>query len=95
MKKGYAIILDSIVALTFTLVIVASLIGMRQSGSSLSDLSLRRLHYVSEDTLDVLNKKGVLDEVGEALVVLSAKERNVSDALRVLLAPLVTREADQ
>ncbi len=65
MKKGYAILLDAIVALTLALVILTSLSGLRYTGSSESELTSKKLHYVSEDALDVLNKMGVLDQVGE------------------------------
>ena len=65
MRRGYAILLDSIVALTFALVIMTALIGMRYTGSSTADMSFKKMHYVSEDALDVLNKYGVLDQVGE------------------------------
>ncbi|MFH0861855.1 MAG: vWA domain-containing protein [Candidatus Altiarchaeota archaeon] len=65
MKRGYAIILDAVVALTFVLVIMASFLGIVKTSSIVSESSMVRLHYVSEDALDVLNKKGVLDYVGE------------------------------
>ncbi|MFH1054739.1 MAG: hypothetical protein V1744_01460 [Candidatus Altiarchaeota archaeon] len=65
MRRGYAMLLDAAVALTFTLIILYSLIGMQYTGSSGSDASMRRLHYVSEDVLDVMNKQGILDQVGE------------------------------
>jgi hypothetical protein len=65
MKKGYAILLDSIVSLTFALIILVSMMGATFTQSDTSELSMKRLHYVSEDVLDVLNKKGVLDAVGE------------------------------
>ncbi|MBD3388769.1 MAG: VWA domain-containing protein [Candidatus Altiarchaeales archaeon] len=65
MKRGYAILLDAVVALTVVMVILTALMGLRYSGSSASDISVKRLHYVSEDTMDVLNKIGVLDQIGE------------------------------
>jgi hypothetical protein len=64
-RKGYAVLMDSVVALTFALLILTSLVGMRQSDPSYSDMATKRLHYASEDALDVLNKEGVLDVIGE------------------------------
>jgi hypothetical protein len=64
-KKGYTILLDGIVALTFTLIILAGLLGLRENTSASMESSMKILHYASQDVLDVLNKKGVLDEVGE------------------------------
>ncbi|MFH1402652.1 MAG: vWA domain-containing protein [Candidatus Altiarchaeota archaeon] len=64
-NRGYGIIIDAVFALTVTMILFTTLIGMSYSGSSPSDTSFKRLHYVSEDALDVLNKKGILDQVGE------------------------------
>ncbi|MFH1788125.1 MAG: VWA domain-containing protein [Candidatus Altiarchaeota archaeon] len=65
--RGYTVILDALLALVLIMVLFSGLWGSihfksREGASS----SFKRLHYVSEDVLDVLNKKGVLDEVGEA-----------------------------
>ena len=60
MRRGYAIIIDSVVALTFALILVTSMIGLRQGSSSYSETAARRLHYVSEDAFEVLDKTGVL-----------------------------------
>jgi hypothetical protein len=65
MKRGFAMILDAVVALTFTLLIFTALVSVRFGAGSSPDMSVKRLHYLSEDTLDVLNKKGVLDQIGE------------------------------
>jgi len=77
MRRGYAILLDSIVALTFTLVILTSLLGMRTTAVTSSEMTMRKLHYASEDILDVLNKRGILDQVGEEW---AAANGNRSDA---------------
>lgn len=64
MGKGYAIIIDSLVALTFALILLTSMIGLRQGSSSYSETASRQLHYASEDAFEVLDKTGVLDQVG-------------------------------
>ncbi|MFC2162832.1 VWA domain-containing protein, partial [Candidatus Altiarchaeota archaeon] len=63
--KGYAIIVDILFALVVTLLFFSTIVGLKYFGSSPSQESFKRLHYISEDTLDVLNKKGVLDSIGE------------------------------
>ncbi len=75
MRRGYALIIDSLVALTFALILLTSMIGLRQGSSSYSEVASRRLHYVSEDAFEVLDKKGVLDRVGEEW---AAADGNVS-----------------
>lgn len=65
MNRGYAILLDAIVAAVFVIIIASALMGTRFQGVSTSHASFKRLHYVSEDALDVLNKRGILDSVGE------------------------------
>ena len=66
MKKGYALITDALVALVFFMVVAAGLVHLSSfSGISRSGYNeFLALHYSSEDVLDVLNKKGVLDDVG-------------------------------
>ncbi len=64
-KKGYAMLLDSIVALTFILMIGILIAHFYQPKiSQTSIVAYKNLHYVSEDILDVLNKKGILDKIG-------------------------------
>lgn len=62
-KKGYAIALDAIFALTFTLIILLGFTGYYQYKSE--ETSFKRLHYTAEDVFDALNKEGVLDDIGE------------------------------
>jgi hypothetical protein len=62
-KKGYAIVLDSLFALTFALIILIGFTGYYQHKTE--ETSFKQLHYLSEDVFDALNKEGVLDEVGE------------------------------
>ncbi len=64
-KKGYAMLLDSIAALTFILLIGMLIVHLYQPKmSQTSIVAYKNLHYVSEDILDVLNKQGVLDDIG-------------------------------
>ncbi len=65
-NKGIASMLDALVALIFILMILTIYYGLSQEKiSQTSGAEFKKLHYVSEDTLDVLNKKGVLDDIGE------------------------------
>ena len=64
-KKGYAMLLDSIAALTFILLIGMLIVHLYQPKmSQTSIVAYKNMHYISEDILDVLNKKGVLDDIG-------------------------------
>lgn len=60
-RKGIALTADTILALLFLLVITIALTSIYRTDTS--DIAFKRLHYVSEDTLETLNKIGVLDEI--------------------------------
>ncbi|VVB52118.1 Uncharacterised protein [uncultured archaeon] len=65
-NRGYAMILDSIMALVFVLIVFSAVYGFyftRQGNAPMT--AFRSLGYLSEDSLDVLNKNGVLDVIGE------------------------------
>jgi hypothetical protein len=65
-NKGFAIILDSLIALILVLVIFTIYYGLSHSKiSKTSGTEFKKLHYISEDVLDVLNKEGMLDRIGE------------------------------
>ena len=58
-------LLDSIAALTFILLIGMLIVHLYQPKmSQTSIVAYKNMHYISEDILDVLNKKGVLDDIG-------------------------------
>ncbi|MBU0761611.1 MAG: VWA domain-containing protein [Candidatus Altiarchaeota archaeon] len=76
MKKGYATVLDAMLAIAFTAVVLASLAGLDMSNNKLSTMSSKRLHYMSEDALDTLNKRGVLDVVGEQWAAAAGNRSN-------------------
>jgi len=62
-KKGYAIVLDAVFALAFALIILVGFAGYSKYSSD--EMAFKRMHYLSEDIFDTLNKQGVLDDVGE------------------------------
>ncbi|MEA1925283.1 MAG: hypothetical protein U9M95_05375, partial [Candidatus Altiarchaeota archaeon] len=66
MKKGYALITDALIALVFFMVVITGLVQLSNfSGISRSGYNeFLALHYSSEDALDVLNKKNILDDIG-------------------------------
>jgi len=56
--------LDALVALIFILIVTTALLSIEYSRTARTESGeFTRLHYVSEDALDVLNKKGTLDEI--------------------------------
>ena len=66
-KKGYALITDALIALVFSLIIITVLFNLSQNISYLSKEEYNKflsLHYWSEDALDVMNKQGILDDIG-------------------------------
>lgn len=64
--RGIAIILDAFIALIFVLTIFTIYYGLTHSKiAKTSSVEFKKLHYLSEDILDVLNKAGILDIVGE------------------------------
>lgn len=64
-NKGYVVILDAIIALIFVLFVFTTFIAVYEPMfTKTSTTSFKDLHYLSEDVLDVLNKQGILDEIG-------------------------------
>ncbi len=63
--KGMGLILDVIFSMVIAIFFFTAIIGLRFTGSDTSDTSFTRLHYISEDAMDVLNKKGLLDDILE------------------------------
>ena len=65
-KKGFALTLDAILSLVFVLAIFMALSAYRYTDiSETTRAAFINMHFVSEDVLEVLNKQGVLDIVGE------------------------------
>ncbi len=63
-NKGYIVLLDSLVALILVLIVATALFSIEYSGTARTEsVGFTKLHYVSEDVLDVLNKKEILDEI--------------------------------
>jgi hypothetical protein len=61
--RGYAIVLDAILALSIALIILIGFTSYYKQGSE--ETAFKQLHYTTEDVFDALNKQGVLDDVGE------------------------------
>ncbi|MEA1924651.1 MAG: VWA domain-containing protein [Candidatus Altiarchaeota archaeon] len=62
--KGYAVIMDALMALFIFLVVVTVMIGPEYFRTPQSDiLNYKKLNYWADDSLDVMNKKAVLDEI--------------------------------
>jgi len=65
-SKGIVFILDALLAFAVAAILLTALSGIQQAKyDSSAKESFRNLHYLSSDVLDVLNKKGVLDSLGE------------------------------
>jgi len=64
--KGFALTVDAVLAMSFILTIAIALSAQRYGNVSEStELAFVSLHYISEDALDILNKQGILDQIGE------------------------------
>jgi hypothetical protein len=65
-NKGYVLTMDAIIALIFVMGAFIAMLSLDFfNPDETSRTAFLNLHYVSEDTLDVLNKVGVLDNIGE------------------------------
>ncbi len=65
-RKGFGLTLDAVIALAFILFIALAISAYRFTQTSeTTKTSFLSLHSTSEDALDVLNKKGILDEIGQ------------------------------
>jgi len=64
-NKGYVLTMDAVIALIFVIgVFIAVLTLDFFNPNETSTTAFLNLHYVAEDSMDVLNKVGVLDEIG-------------------------------
>jgi|GEM_PF-2431606 len=63
MKKGYVLTLDAILALILVMTIFLIVLGIQSSIKSTEKTEFKRIHYISEDAIEVLNKRGVLDQI--------------------------------
>ena len=65
-RKAFVMTLDSILALVFMMAITIAISSYQfTSLSETSTTAFINLHLLSEDSLDVLNKKGILDHIGD------------------------------
>ena len=63
-NKGYAVIIDALIALAIFIIVLTVLIGTEYFRTPQSDiLDYKKLNYWADDSLDVMNKKGILDEI--------------------------------
>jgi hypothetical protein len=63
MKKGYVLSLDALLALTLVMIIFFMVLEMQGTMSGSEDTEFKEIHYVSEDVMEVMSKKGVLDQI--------------------------------
>ena len=64
-RKGFGLTLDAVISMMFILLIFLAMSAYRYTGGSeTTTAAFINLHAVSEDVLDVMNKMGILDEVG-------------------------------
>ena len=85
-NKGMAIILDSLMALVIVIAILGAYYSLSHSKiSRTSGTEFKRIHYTSEDVLEVFNKEGVLDDIGEEWA-----ESNGSQSSKSIVRALMT-----
>jgi len=66
-EKGYTLMWDSLIALSFAILALMMFYSFNYSEyTSTSSMDFLAMHYASEDLLEVLNKKYVLDEISFA-----------------------------
>lgn len=66
-KKGYAMSWDALLSLMLIFMAMGGLLVFQYTNMLQSERrGLHKLHFIAEDALDVLDKKGVLEEIGDA-----------------------------
>lgn len=64
-KKGYVLTWDAVIALVFILLVLAGFLSIPYFRSlRAGEVGFQRVHLISEDALEVLNKRGPLDDIG-------------------------------
>ncbi|MBN2250600.1 MAG: hypothetical protein JW724_00815 [Candidatus Altiarchaeota archaeon] len=63
MNKGYILTIDALMALTMVVLVIILVMEVQTSVRELDSAAFKKIHYISEDTLQILNKKGVLDQI--------------------------------
>ncbi|MBN2251716.1 MAG: hypothetical protein JW724_06555 [Candidatus Altiarchaeota archaeon] len=78
-EKGYILTFDAMLAslVVITVFIIAFQIQIQSSVENTGKTEFKRVHYIAEDAIEVLNKKGVLDEIGREW---AEANRNTSSA---------------
>jgi hypothetical protein len=92
MRKGYVLTLDAVLALMFVIALLLYTVGvgMKNSIGTTEKTDFKRLHFISEDAMEVLNKKGVLDDIGAEWA--NAGEDKTQDNVHWSNATNITRE---
>ncbi|HDN83168.1 MAG TPA: hypothetical protein ENG50_02255, partial [Candidatus Altiarchaeales archaeon] len=69
-RKGWSILVDSILALGLILIATVIIVPMVKEQTSIFSkpeyISITHLNALAEDSLEAMNKKGLLDEIGLA-----------------------------
>ena len=56
--------MDAVMALVVALAVFTLILGIQNSVKNTERAEFKRIHYIAEDAVEALNKKGVLDEIG-------------------------------
>ena len=76
MRKGYILTVDAIIALAVFVIFSVWFISSQSVFKDTNAESFKKLHYLSEDTMSVLNAKGVLDQICTEWVLASGDENS-------------------
>jgi hypothetical protein len=95
MKKGYVLTLDALLSLMVVMVIYVLIMGIQSSINTTEITEFKKLHYVSEDTLQALSEKGVLDQIcvqwalaeGDTTSAYFDRARNISNSYLSEMVP--------
>jgi hypothetical protein len=63
MGKGYILTVDAVMALIIVMLLFILIVGMQGSMKNTESTEFERLHYISEDVIEALNREGVLDQI--------------------------------
>ncbi len=69
MKKGIVLALDAVISMVFIIVILVAIGAQWYTDIPSTTESFLSLHFVSEDTMDIMSKSGLLDGIGQEWVL--------------------------
>jgi hypothetical protein len=95
MKKGYVLTLDALLSLMVVMVIYVLIMGIQSSVNTTEITEFKKLHYISEDALQALSEKGVLDQIcvqwalaeGDTSSAYFDRARNISNSYLLKIVP--------